>query len=46
MLGQKITDEEIKTMEELQKNMKKLIDGEYVGLEGKKLPFKMGDKDE
>ena len=34
-----LTDEEAKQYREIQKNMKKLIDGKYVGAEGKKLPF-------
>ena len=39
-LGEKINPEEIKKMREIQKNMQRLLNGGYVGLEGKNLPFK------
>jgi len=45
LLGEKITPEEIKKMEGIQEKMQKLINGGYVGLEGKKLPFKEDSKE-
>lgn len=44
MTDKKITDEEINKMRGIQKNMQKLIDGEFVGAEGKKLPFSKDKK--
>ena len=34
-----LSEDEAKEIKEIQKNMKKLIDGEFVGASGKKLPF-------
>jgi len=39
-----LTDEEAEQLKEIQKNMKKLINGEFIGAEGKRLPFSK-DKD-
>ncbi len=44
--NEKITDEEIKKIKEIQKNMKKLIEGEYVGIKkDNKLPFHNKDEE-
>ena len=44
--NEKITDEEIKKIKEIQKNMKKLIEGEYVGIKKEqKLPFHSNDEE-
>jgi len=42
--NEKITDYDIKKIEELQKKMEHLIDGGYIGTEGRKLAFKAEDE--